>query len=322
MPDRVLVLSAADIRAVCDIASLVPVIADAMRAVSAGEATLPIRSVMPLPGGNRFGMMAGRLARPDIYGIKLISLFPENPARGRSSHAGLMVVFDAETGLARACLDASVLTLLRTAAASAVATDALARLDATRLAIIGTGEQAPAHIDAMRAVREIRDIVVYGRTREKADAVARACGGRAVGSLEDALSGAEIVCTVTAAHEPFLSPEMLAEGSHLNAVGGSVPAYRELQPECIAAWRTVTDYRPALEAGAWDVMEARARGLIPGDREIPEIGEVLAGSAAGRRDPRERTLYRSLGIAAQDLAAADFIVARAAAAGVGTDVPI
>src|SRR5271165_598187 len=137
-----LILNAAEITAVATAESLVPVIAAAMRMVSSRDVTLPLRSVMPLPGGNRFGVMPGSIGSRGIFGVKLLSLFPDNPRHGRSSHAGLMVIFEPETGLPRACLDAAVLTALRTAAASAVATDALARPDAGRLAIIGTGEQA------------------------------------------------------------------------------------------------------------------------------------------------------------------------------------
>jgi alanine dehydrogenase len=316
------VLNASDIAAVASAASLIPVIAAAMRAVSAGEATLPVRSIMPLPGNNRLGVMPGYLGAPSAYGVKLLSLFPDNPRYGRSSHAGLMVIFDPETGLARACLDASMLTALRTAAATAVATNALARADAARLAIIGTGEEAETHIPAIRAVRAISDLVIWGRDPAKAARIAQAHGGRAVATLAVALAGADIVCTVTGSREPFLAPAMLDAGVHLNAIGAGFPAMRELEPECVRDCRIVTDYRPALEAGAWDVIEARARGLIAPDFQITEIGEVLSGSAPGRSDAREKTLYRSMGIAAQDLAAAMFILERAEQAGLGTVAPI
>ena len=166
------ILSAADIVALATPAELIPAIAEAMRAVSAGKATMPVRTVTPLAGDNRLGIMPGFLSEPAVYGAKLVSLFPDNPRRGRSSHAGVMAIFDAETGLPKACLDASALTALRTAAASAIATDALARSDASRLAILGAGEEAHSHIPAIRAVRDIRDLAIWSRDPAKSAALA------------------------------------------------------------------------------------------------------------------------------------------------------
>jgi ornithine cyclodeaminase len=314
------VLTARDIAAVADVASLVTPIAAAMRVVSAGGAELPLRSSVPLGDGNRLGVMPGALSEPQVYGAKLLSLFPANPAQGRSSHAGLMLVFDPLTGLPRGCLDAALLTALRTAAASAVATDALARADATSLAIIGAGEQAASHLAAMRAVRAIGRVTVWGRDAGKTRAFATAHGIEPAATLAAALDGADIVCTTTAATAPFLTPAMLAPGVHVNAVGASIPQMRELDAACIAELHVVTDYRPSLEAQAGEVIEARAQGLVPANTVFAEIGEVLRGTAPGRTDAQARTLYRSLGIVAQDLAAAQFILDRAAARGIGTVV--
>ncbi len=314
------VLTAQDIATLVDVAMLIPVIAAAMRLVSARAAELPLRTAIPVGGANRLGVMPGALSQPAIYGAKLLSLFPGNPAQGRSSHAGLMLVFDGATGLPLGCLDAAVLTALRTAAASAVATDALARGDATNLAIIGTGEQAGVHIAAMRAVRSLSRIAVWGRDARKTHGFAVAHAVDAAVSLEEAVGAADIVCTATASAAPFLTPEMLPPGVHVNAVGGSVPAMRELSASCLAELRLVTDYRPSLEAQAGEVIEARALGLVPPQQEFAEIGEVLSGAAPGRSNAAVRTLYRSLGVAAQDLAAAQFILDRAAADGIGTVV--
>jgi alanine dehydrogenase len=204
-----------------------------------------------------------------------------------------------------------VLTALRTAAASAVATRLLARPDARRLAIIGAGEEAEGHVTAMRAVRPIDKVVVWSRSRDKTEAFARKQGIAAVPTLAAALNDADIICTTTSATAPFLAAAMVPAGAHLNAVGGSMPYLRELQPDCVPALGFFTDYRPSLEAQAGEVIDARAQGLVPADWQATEIGEVIAGTHPGRTSDSQRTIYRSLGVAAQDLAAADFIAARA-----------
>ncbi len=313
------VLGRDDILALVGTADLIPVIRDAMIQVSARAVAMPLRQAVALPGGNRLGVMPGYLGGPSCYGAKLLSLFPGNPALGRSSHAGLMLLFDTQTGMPTLCMDASELTALRTAAASAVATDALARPDASVLAILGAGEQAACHVAAMRAVRPISRLLIWARDPAKAAAFAQAHGGEAV-TLAAALAPADIVCTTTASDEAFVRSNMLPAGVHVNAVGASVPSARELDADCVAALRVFTDYRPSLEAQAGELIEARARGLVGAEHPISEIGDVLRGAAAGRRDATERTLYRSLGVVAQDLAAAAFILARAAERGIGVVV--
>lgn len=306
-----LVLNGDDIRRLVSIADLIEPIAAAMAGVSRREPQLPLRQAIPLGNADRFGVMPGALGGDGAYGAKLLSLFPGNPARGLSSHAGVMLVFDRESGLPKACLDASVLTALRTAAASAVATRLLARADARRLAIVGAGEEAEGHLVAMRAVRELDQVVVWSRNRDKTEAFARRLGIDAAPTLAAALAGADIVCTTTSATEAFLSAAMVPRGCHLNAVGGSMPYLRELMPDCVPAFGFFTDYRPSLEAQAGEVIDARAQGLVAADWQATEIGEVIAGMHPGRSGEAQRTVYRSLGVAAQDLAAADFIAARA-----------
>ena len=315
-----LVLNGDDIRRLVTIADLIEPIAAAMVGVSRRQAQLPLRQAIPLGGGDKFGVMPGALGGDATYGAKLLSLFPGNPTRGLSSHAGVMLVFDRETGLPKACLDASVLTALRTAAASAVATRLLARPDARRLAIIGAGEEAEGHITAMRAVRPIEHVAVWSRNRDKTEAFARKLGIEAAPTLATALVDADIICTTTSATEAFLSAEMVPAGAHLNAIGGSMPYLRELQPDCVPALGFFTDYRPSLEAQAGEVIDARAAGLVSADWQATEIGEVIAGTYPGRTSDAQRTIYRSLGVAAQDLAAADFIVGRAVERKCGVDV--
>jgi alanine dehydrogenase len=310
-------ISGSDIEALVDPASLLAPIAAAMRRVSERRAKLPLRSVVELGGGNRFGIMPGSLADPPSYGAKLLSLFPDNPRHGRSSHAGLYLLFDPATGLASACLDAAVLTALRTAVASAVATAELARADATVLALIGAGEEAVSHLAAMRAVRPLKRVVVWARDPAKAAAFATAHGIETAPTIAAAMEAADIVCTVTNPTAPLVSPEMLHPGLHINAVGASMPMNQEIATECLPLVRLIADYKPSLEAQAAEVIDARRRNIIAADHPIAEIGEVLNGTAPGRRDSADITLYRSLGIAAQDLAAAHFILDRAERAGRG-----
>jgi alanine dehydrogenase len=316
----VLVLNGDDIRRLVTIADLIEPIAAAMAGVSRREAQLPLRQAIPLGGEDKFGVMPGALGGDGTYGAKLLSLFPRNPGRGLSSHAGVMLVFDRETGLPKACLDASVLTALRTAAASAVATRLLARPDARRLAIIGAGEGAEGHLVAMRAVRPIEQVVVWSRNPGKTEAFARKHGIAAAPTLAAALADADIICTTTSATEPFLSAAMLPAGAHLNAIGGSMPYLRELQPDCVPAFGFFTDYRSSLEAQAGEVIDARTQGLVPADWQATEIGEVIAGTRTGRTSNAQRTAYRSLGVASQDLAAADFIAERAKERKCGVEV--
>jgi ornithine cyclodeaminase len=319
------ILNRADIHALADVALLIPAIREAMLAVSEGRTDMPLRSMIRLAEGNLFGIMtgamkAGAMTGPAVHGAKLLSLYPGNPAKGRSSHCGVVVVFDAETGLPSGCIDAAELTALRTAAASAVATAALAAPGAARLALIGCGEQAGVHIAAMRAVRPVSDVAVWGRDAAKAAAFAERHGIRTAPSVAAALEGADLVVSATPAAKPLVTRAMLRPGVHLNAVGASIPTMQELESDIPASTLFVTDYRPSLEAQAAEVIAARREGKVALGFAFAEIGEVLAGTRAGRASGDDVTVYRSLGVAAQDLAGALALLARAEAQGVGTVV--
>lgn len=321
-----IVLSERDVGALLPIDVAIDLVADAMIAVSQGAANLPLRSVMEVGGHNRMGMMPGTIADPACYGIKLLSLFPGNPEAGYSSHQGAMVLFEAEHGSPVAIMNAGLLTAIRTAAASAVATRALARPDAGVLAIVGAGEQARHHLDAMLAVRSISEIRIAGRRAEKAQAFAREArrlyphlSVEAGTDIEAAVADVDIVCTVTSAAEPVLMGEWIAPGTHLNVAGASIPSKREIDEEMVARAALFVDYRPSTFAQAGEIIAAIDGGRITKDHVLAEIGEVLAGTHRGRGSPREITLYRSLGVAAQDLACAAHCVAGAKAAGLGTE---
>lgn len=324
-----IVLSGADVATLMPMETAIEVVAGAMVAVSVGKANLPLRSLVDVGGANRLGIMPGALAEPACYGVKLLSLFPDNPAEGYSSHEGTMVLFEARHGLVAAMLNAGPLTAIRTAAASAVATRALARPEASTLAIVGTGEQAGHHIDAMLAVRPVSELRIAGRSTAKAEALAHKASARhprvkiSTGTdIQAAVNGADIVCTVTAAAEPILSGTWIAPGTHLNVVGSSIPSLREIDEEMVARAAVFVDYRVSTFAQAGEIIRAIESGRIGRDHVRAEIGEVLAGTASGRTGPDEITLYRSLGVAAQDLACAVHCVEQAKARRMGVVAPL
>jgi ornithine cyclodeaminase/alanine dehydrogenase-like protein (mu-crystallin family) len=330
---RVLVLSHDDV-----LAALPPVqCAEAMAAVLAaharGEAFMPLRSVMMPPGAEGFmGLMpgwrqAGEGAKAS-FGLKAICLMPGNPARGLDAHQGIVTLFDGEIGVPTAILDASAITEVRTAAVTAVATRLLAREDSRVLAILGAGVQAKAHLDSLLGVREFDTIRVYAPTEAHARRlVARApAGGPTVtvsASAEDAVRGADVVVTSTSSREPVLRREWLAPGAHVNAVGASTLSAREIDVETVAASALFCDSRESLRNEAGEFRLALEQGLISGEDHVRgELGEVLAGTRPGRRDPTELTLFRSLGLAVEDLAAAEHAVAGARRLGLGTEVEL
>jgi ornithine cyclodeaminase/alanine dehydrogenase-like protein (mu-crystallin family) len=330
---RVLVLSHDDV-----LAALPPVqCAEAMAAVLAaharGEAFMPLRSVMRPPGADGFmGLMPGwRQAgegQKASFGLKAICLMPGNPARGLDAHQGIVTLFDGEIGVPTAILDASAITEVRTAAVTAVATRLLAREDSRVLAILGAGVQAKAHLDSLLGVREFDSIRVYAPTEAHARRlVARApAGGPTVtvsASAQDAVRGADVVVTSTSSREPVLRREWLAPGTHVNAVGASTPAAREIDVETVVASALFCDSRESLRNEAGEYLLALEQGLISGEDHVRgELGEVLAGTRPGRRDPTELTLFRSLGLAVEDLAAAESAVAAARRLGLGTEVEL
>lgn len=320
-----IVLSERDIAALLPIEDAIEVVARAMIGVSKGTANLPLRSIMDVGGANHMGIMPGSIGDPPCYGVKLVSLFPGNPASGYSSHQGAVVLFEVEHGSAVAMMNAGLLTAIRTAAASAVATRVLARDDATTLAIVGAGEQARHHLDAMVAVRPLSEVRIAARRRQAAETFATEAGRRHPGLLfktgtdvAAAVAGADIVCTVTAASEPVLCGEWIAPGTHLNVVGASIPSKREIDEETVARSSIFVDYRPSTFAQAGEIIGAIESERITRDHVLAEIGEVLSGERTGRGTQGEITLYRSLGIAAQDLACAAHCLEAARSAGAGT----
>jgi ornithine cyclodeaminase len=270
------------------------------------------------PGSSQDGTAA--------FALKAVCIMPGNPARGLDAHQGLVTLFDGETGVPTAILDASAITAVRTAAVTAVATGALARPDAATLAVLGAGTQARAHLRALAGVRAFERVWVYAPTTAHAEDVAAEAGTAGVtvaASAQEALRDADVVVTVTSAREPVLRREWLKPGAHLNAVGASSPTMREIDTATVAASALFCDSRESLRNEAGEFRLAVTEGLITGVEHVrAELGEVLAGTAAGRRDAGELTMFRSLGLAVEDLAAAQCAVATAMEQGIGTEVEL
>src|SRR6201996_2522386 len=288
----------------------IPIVRDAMIALSRGETKQLLRSYIPLSDNRIFGVMPGALGAHEPFGAKLISVFRNNAAKGKQSHQGLVVLFDPDSGAPVCVVHGGEVTAIRTAAASAVATDALAQPDAHRLAILGTGEQALTHLRAIAKVRNLSSAVIWGRSAEKARALATqhqpefSFPVSAVVNAEDAAANADILCTVTGASQPLLKGAWVRPGTHLNLVGSSYAGPAEVDNDLVVRSRFIADSREGILRQGAEFLHAKQAGLIGDDHIVAEIGEVLSGKIQGRRSPDEITVYKSIGHVVQDLASA------------------
>jgi len=318
------VLRGPEVRQLLPMAECVDLMQRTMITVSERRVVLPLRSVMVMPGDRgMLGNMPGYLAEPECFGVKLVSLIPRNKPPHYSSHLGMVLLFEAEHGCPVALLDAAEITAIRTAAASGLATRLLARSDAGDLALLGAGEQARSHLSAMLAVRALRRVRVWARDACKAAAFAKTEGARHRIAIEtsatvpEAVAGADIICTLTKAREPILLGEQLTPGVHLNVVGSSIAATAEIDTPAVLKSRFFVDYRDSTINEGGEYLRALKAGAITPDHILGEIGEVANGSKVGRRAAAEITLYKSLGIAPQDLASAHYVLQKARVAGLG-----
>jgi len=285
-----------------------PIVREAMIAFSKGETVQLLRSIMPLGEGRMFGVMPGGMGSGKCFGAKLISVYPENFAKGVQSHQGVVVLFDPVSGAPVCMVHAGEITAIRTAAASAVATDALARKDAKRLALLGYGEQAGTHARAISQVRGLEEIVVWGRSAEKARAFAIAMSAElgirvsAVETVKEAVAEADVVCTLTSAAEPILMGEWVRPGTHVNVVGSSFAGPAEVDSELVRRSRFFVDSREGVMAQGAEFLRAKAAGVVGDEHIVAEIGSVMAGNLVGRTSEEEVTVYKSLGHVVQDLA--------------------
>jgi len=300
----VLILDENQVRSLLTMAECIEAMEEVLRSLARGELHQPLRPVTrPKGAESLMGLMpAYRGGERPAWSLKEIVIAPGNPARGLDAHQGAVLLHDGETGQLRALLNASAVTEIRTAAVSAVATRALARQGSRVVAILGGGVQARSHDEAMRAVLPDAEIRTWTR--------------RDGGTPEEALREADVVCTCTSAREPILRREWLAPGAHVNAVGSSVSSARELDTDTIAAATLVVDRRESALNEAGDLLLAG----FGEERIAAELGEVLAGTHPGRMDAGELTVFKSLGLGVEDLAAAELVVRKAREQGVGTEV--
>lgn len=316
-----IVLSEHEVRELLDMESCVEAMEEVLASLARDELHQPLRSVVRPPGAAGFiGLMpAHRGGDSPAYALKEIVVTPDNPRRGLDAHQGAVLLHDGETGRLVAILNASPVTEIRTAAVSAVATRALARPGAQRVAILGAGVQARSHAEAMRAVLDDPEIRIWARRLDAAEALAGEVGATVAPSVDAALFGAEVVCVATSAKEPVVEKRWLAPGAHVNAVG-AFGASRELDTETVAAASLFVDRRESALNEGGDYGLAAEEGAIGPEHIRAELGEVLAGLHPGRESDEELTVFKSYGIAVEDLAAAELVVRRARERGLGTEV--
>jgi ornithine cyclodeaminase len=310
-------------------ATLVDLMEATLRDFSAGRVTQPVRSAVPVgPPGQYLGVMPGLLAGGAALGAKLVSVVPGNAARGLSTHLGIVALFDTLTGALLSVMDARYITEMRTAAVSAVSVRRLARPEAVRVGVIGTGVQARSHLEVLASVRRIEAAAAWSPDERQLDDYARAMSARigipvrAAASAEAAVRGADIVVLATSSPQPVVRDEWISEGCHVVSVGACRPDQREMDPALVARARLIVDSHAAALVEAGDVVQGIAEGRFGAGHVAAELGEVAAGLAEGRSNPRQVTIFKSLGLAVEDVAAAALVLERAGRLGLGVELAL
>ena len=305
------------------------VMADALITLAGGGCVNPLRPMLRVPGQRGIlGMMPAYLDAPESLGVKLITVFNANHGTEYDSHQGVVLLFEATHGSPVAMIDASAITAIRTAAVSGIATRALANENAGDLCIIGSGVQAHTHLEALMLARTPRRVRVWspsaGNAKSFASSASRARGIdiEVMPSAREAVVGADIICTVTSSRTPVLESSWVAAGAHINAVGSSVASAREIDSDTVARARLFVDRRESTLNESGDFLIPKAEGRFGDEHIRAELGDVLSGVADGRRSARDVTLFKSLGLGAEDVAAAHRITANARAKGIGLDVDL
>ena len=322
-----IILTQRDVVELLSMTDCIDVMGRALGALTRGESILPLRTVMKLPSGKDFfAVMPAFAASPDSMGAKVITVFPGNHGTSLDSHQGAVLLLDAATGTVQALLDAASITAIRTAAVSALATRHLARATADDLAILGSGVQARSHLEAIALVRPLRRIRIWSRDTARAKALARSASDfthiEITSTAQEAVHGASIICTTTAAAEPVLRGEWIADGAHVNAVGASTPKSRELDTAAIVRSVLFVDRRESALAEPGDILIPIAEGAIKASHIVAELGDVVTGRHPGRTSDKEVTVFKSLGLAVEDVAAAQFVYTRAVERSIGTVVDL
>lgn len=330
---KILILSNKEVLELLPISECIPLMREALIALAAGEVHQPLRTIIRPPDAK--GMMGlmpsyksgGMSDYSAAFGLKAICLFPENPAKGKDAHQGAVLLFSAETGELLAMMNASAITAIRTAAVSAVATDLLARVDACDLAVLGCGVQARSHLVAMSQVRLLKRCRIASRNLEHAQNFAQEMSSgfsfalEPVATIAAALEGADLIVTATTAVEPIVRREWLSAGAHLNLVGSSTPNTREVDGATMAAVSLFVDRRESTLNEAGDYLFAAREGAIGPSHIRAEIGDVLKGDRPGRTSPAEITCFKSLGLAIEDLFAAEYLYLKAKEQQAGSWIP-
>lgn len=326
---KVLIVNQSEVAQLLPMKECMGVMADALKSLARGEAILPLRPVLWLPETvGALVTMPSYLGDIKAMGLKVFSVFPGNYSTAYDSHQGAVLLFETEHGRLLAVIDASEITSIRTAAVSGVATRLLARPEAGDLAILGSGAQAHTHLEALLLARSIRRVRVWSRSAERARQFAereskrRAINVEPAASAREAVEGADIICTTTSAKEPVLMGDWIAPGAHVNAVGSSVPFARELDTAAVVKSRLFVDRRESTLNEAGDFLFPKKEGAIGDDHIQGEIGDILLDRIKGRHSPDEITLFKSLGLAVEDLASAHYIYTNAIAKGMGTMVEL
>jgi ornithine cyclodeaminase/alanine dehydrogenase-like protein (mu-crystallin family) len=322
---KILIVSQSEVTELLPMDECIDLMADTLKVLGQGEVLNPLRRGMLLPERSGIlAMMPAYMGNIPAMGLKAISVLPGNEATEYDSHLGAVLLFETEHGRLKAVIDATSITAIRTAAVSGVATRLLAREDAGDLAILGSAAQANTHLQAMLLVRKIRRVRVWSRTYEKALAFSERESKRHSIEVEiaqtpfEAVRGADIICTTTAAREPVVMGEWITPGAHINAVGSSIPFARELDTPAVKASRVFVDSRESALNEAGDLLIPMEESAIGEEHIVGEIGEILLGKISGRRSADEITLFKSLGLAVEDIASADYIFKKAVERGAGT----
>jgi ornithine cyclodeaminase/alanine dehydrogenase-like protein (mu-crystallin family) len=323
------VINRAEVQKLLPMNAAIDIMARALKHLAEGQVVMPHRAVMWLPDKTGvLGTMPSYSGVSKVMGLKAITVFPENSKAGYDSHQGLVMLFEAQHGRLLAVIDAGEITAIRTAAVSGVATRLLARPAAGNLVILGSGVQARKHLEAMQLVRKIRRVVVWNPSRGSARRFAESeskRGGLKIEVQESSradVSGADIICTVTPSLEPVLFGASIPEGAHINAVGACQPHARELDTAAVVKARLFVDSRESALSESGDFLFPKKEGAVGDGHIVGEIGQLVLGEIAGRKSDYEITLFESLGLAIEDLAAAEYIYRQAVEKGIGTEVEL
>ena len=329
MSQRFRLLNEAQVKTLLPMGDLIEAMENALARFSAGEVVQPVRTVLMVgPTKAYFGVMPAYMPQPSRIGAKLVTVFNDNESRGLPSHLATIVLLDADTGALAAILDGRYITEARTAAVSAVSARHLARTDATRLAILGSGVQARSHLEALAQVRTLREVRVWSPRQASRERFVAEMAGHTLAQLsatetpEDAVRGADLIVLVTSSPTPVLSSAWVADGAHVISVGACRPDQREMDPKLLARARLYVDSRAAALVESGDVVQGIREGRFTDAHVVGEVGQVVLGRAPGRDGARAVTIFKSLGMAVEDVVAADLVLSRAVEQGAGAELSL